>query len=161
MYICMYIHQACLQARKTSHMTCIYVCIYIQILYLGFGVIEQHVYVSTMFGTHPRGAQPFAKRIFLCCAECNCVDVYIYINSFPIWHTHAYLCVNNCFSTWYAHQVDLSIWCMQLCVCLFTYAHIHVGRLAFVCVYTCMCVPLRTKARQRGPQTHVFLSLVV
>ena len=143
MYICMYIHQACLQARKTSHMTCIYVCIYIQILYLGFGVIEQHVYVSTMFGTHPRGARPFAKCVFLCCAElktwwrihiCNYIYELTHMCNATSRCPDVYLC------TWYActciYLFDL---CIHVSVHLRAHVFISADWHSFVYIHVCVC----------------------
>ena len=140
-------------------MTCIYVCIYINTyLHLGFEVFVQHVYVSTMFGTHPRGARPFVMCIFVCCAEWKCVDVYIYVTTFTTLHTCALmLIVALMFMCVHDMHASASIYLIYAFMCLFIYVRTYSFRQTGIrlCIFMYVCAPEEQGTTARSRDTRV------
>ena len=154
MYIYIYI---CINIHIYAHVNiCIHM--YIERLYMYF-----HISAYSKIGSSFFLVDIFYTLLFQCYVLYRLymfVDVYVYLTTFTTLHVLALMptCVFKCV---YDMHANSSVYLIFAYMCLVMYVRcIHTARLAFVCVNTCTCMPMRSKARQRDPGTHVLLPLV-
>jgi len=166
---------------------CVHIYIYVNIcIYIFFPCMNVHLFLFWKHAFCHLRVIPCSMMIIAFIAIKSCLvflieglcariyyfrfEICMYVHSTYVWtyvynelHLQYYICMHFCTSLhvyMMCVQTHLCIWSMHACVFSGMCACIHIRTLAFVCIYTSMCTPMRSKTLQRDPGTHVLLQLV-